>query len=433
MGRAKPHQVLAHGLCALVLCTYLFLAVRYPVAYIWATYEDLVGEWIQFWSLFAAFVLSAKLALGPGRFRLIFGMLTLSCLYVAMEEISWGQRLFGFASPAFFKAHNLQGETNLHNFLTGPYSTALKAGITYVLAAGLAAYGALYPIALRLRWRPAVRLDARGLPAPPLYLSAFFVGGAVLETSPFGFNEAEVAEILVGLALTLTTVHYLFCRGRGCEPHAGGDWPAGASGALTRRMATAVGVVLVLSVAMTAAVYSSESGRKRILKRIDNGVEKFAGRYMRHKHWDVAIDLYERVLKKKPTSISTRRSLADCYLNAGDPARHDAYLKEALAIDLKRYRKDPQRASVNRSLVRTYRMLGELAKADEHLKLALQIGLKRIAEHPDSANAAYSLGKTYTLTGRHAEAFEQYARACKLKPSSKKFRKAYYIARKLVR
>jgi len=33
------------------------------------------------------------------------------------EEISWGQRLFGWKSGAVFETYNYQNETNLHNFL----------------------------------------------------------------------------------------------------------------------------------------------------------------------------------------------------------------------------------------------------------------------------------------------------------------------------
>lgn len=38
------------------------------------------------------------------------------------EEISWGQRLFGIASPEFFVAHNGQSETNLHNMIVADVS-----------------------------------------------------------------------------------------------------------------------------------------------------------------------------------------------------------------------------------------------------------------------------------------------------------------------
>ena len=37
---------------------------------------------------------------------------------VAMEEISWGQRIFSVQSPEFFQTYNGQQEITLHNFLS---------------------------------------------------------------------------------------------------------------------------------------------------------------------------------------------------------------------------------------------------------------------------------------------------------------------------
>lgn len=37
---------------------------------------------------------------------------------IAMEEISWGQRILQIQSPEFFAQNNQQGELNLHNFLS---------------------------------------------------------------------------------------------------------------------------------------------------------------------------------------------------------------------------------------------------------------------------------------------------------------------------
>ena len=42
-------------------------------------------------------------------------MMTLGLIFVGMEEISWGQWLFKFKSPDYFKSSNLQRETNIHN------------------------------------------------------------------------------------------------------------------------------------------------------------------------------------------------------------------------------------------------------------------------------------------------------------------------------
>lgn len=40
---------------------------------------------------------------------------TLGAFYFGGEELSWGQHLFGWATPEYLQALNDQGETNLHN------------------------------------------------------------------------------------------------------------------------------------------------------------------------------------------------------------------------------------------------------------------------------------------------------------------------------
>ena len=37
----------------------------------------------------------------------------------ALEELSWGQHIFGFQSVEFASSHNYQSEMNLHNFIPG--------------------------------------------------------------------------------------------------------------------------------------------------------------------------------------------------------------------------------------------------------------------------------------------------------------------------
>lgn len=426
-GRIQP--ALTCFIFAAIVGGYLVMAFRFPMAYIWGTYEDLFGEWAQVWFFAAALLFSLRIVFIKGRYRLFFGMLAASCLYVILEEISWGQRIFGIQSPDFFKTENLQGETNIHNFFTGPYGTVLKHTIAYVLAAGLVIYGLVLPLALRLRWRFAEWLDARGLASPPLYLWPFFVTAAYLELGPFRFNEAEVAELLVGCALAITALHYLVSTRHDCSPRRMASWPKGQPARLALRTVLTVGIVLTLAAGTTLAIYSSPSGKTRIDKRVNNGIEKFAGRYNRHEQFEMAAYLYELLRIEKPNSMSTLRKLASSYGRAGDIEKYEEHIGEALRRDLIRYEANPSAASVNRSLARTYRIIGETDKAKEHLDHALRIGRRRIEKHPTSANAAYSLAKTYDLVDKDAAALEQYERAFKLKPTSKKFKKACLKAR----
>ena len=82
--------------------------------------EDGFTEWFTVAALFATFVICARRlwvlrSVRSIGFLVITGFLTLFSFFGAGEEISWGQRLFGFQSPEFFIDNNAQQETGLHN------------------------------------------------------------------------------------------------------------------------------------------------------------------------------------------------------------------------------------------------------------------------------------------------------------------------------
>jgi hypothetical protein len=78
-------------------------------------------EWATFAFLCGAGVLGLRLLRSSWRHRegiLLCGFLTLfggGLLGTAMEEIAWGQWVFGFETPEVIKARNRQGELTLHN------------------------------------------------------------------------------------------------------------------------------------------------------------------------------------------------------------------------------------------------------------------------------------------------------------------------------
>ncbi len=429
---SQPHQYLIAAVFAAVILAYLVTALYYPIAFIWLTYEDLLGEWSQTYFFLAAMILSLWNVFSKSNYRWFFAVLAAACAFVVLEEISWGQRIFGFSTPEFLKARNLQGEANIHNLFTGPYRTALKNFLSYALAAGLVGYGTVYPIARSFKWRPAVWLQKLGVAAPPLVVAPYFVIAAYLELKPFSFNEAEIAEILVAIALAITALYYRFSTVSGLQGIGDSKWSADQS----KRFSLWVGglVISVFSVSglTTAAVYSSPERRAVIDNRIDNGIEKFAGRYRRYDRCDVSNDLYGRLLRKEPDDVPLIRKMAECYQFLGEQSRFQEFVDNALGIDLAKLEKDPWRASVNRSLVRTYRLAENESLADKYLLNAFEIGLQRIADRPDSVNALYSLGRTYSLANQPKKALELLSRAYEMKPTSSRYRRAYYRAKRKV-
>jgi tetratricopeptide (TPR) repeat protein len=304
--------------------------------------------------------------------------------------------------------------------------------VTYLLAGGLVAYGLMYPLAMRSGWRFAMWLDAKGLASPPMYLWPFFCTAAYLELKPFSFNEAEVAEILVSLTLSIMAMHYYLSEKRQISLHQSADWSSRDSGKLAVQVITGFVLVVLLSVATTLAVQANPEGKERIYKRIENGVEKFASRYERYEKWEIAERLYEYLLQSDPQYTPLLRKLAVVNEKLGHIDEFNTYLQKALEISQERYQKKPGSAAVNRSLARTYRLMKDKENADKHLANALQIGLESAAKDPQNPDEAYSLGKTYILLGEESLAFKEFEKSFKLKPSSKKFRKAYYKAKKKI-
>ena len=126
----------AAATAAAALAASLFLAS--PEAFHLHAQEDRPVEWLS-----AALTLGASLAFAALALRSFHGApwsvvtrlgaagLALLFFVIGMEEISWMQRLFGFATPDGLAEVNWQGEFNLHNVQTD------LSEFVYYLGAGL--------------------------------------------------------------------------------------------------------------------------------------------------------------------------------------------------------------------------------------------------------------------------------------------------------
>jgi hypothetical protein len=177
-------------------------------AFVWFTTEDGPLEWgeVTAW----VFALPAIIAMAIHLWRddnrrvpaLMYALLVVGAVFVAGEEISWGQRLLGIDTPQSIARENTQGETTIHNL------SAIHA--EYRLALFLVgAYGSLFVYLcrgwLRTRWR-----DGFDLYIPPLFLTSGFLVQALYrgmrlawyhepQTELWGF--AEWPELWIPLAV----------------------------------------------------------------------------------------------------------------------------------------------------------------------------------------------------------------------------------------
>jgi hypothetical protein len=116
---------------------FLLLKILQPAAYEAMVQEGALVENLQFtlYAIAAAAALRASRQGGSDGRRLFLAGCVLAL--VAMEEISWGQRLFGFETPAWFDARNAQGEATLHNLYPLQHNLVqLQLGAATVLTFG---------------------------------------------------------------------------------------------------------------------------------------------------------------------------------------------------------------------------------------------------------------------------------------------------------
>lgn len=156
--------------------------------------EDGLLEWATFWAFFIAAVLSVVAALRQhktsGTLPWFLAGVGLFCLFVALEEISWGQRLLGYRPPDYFLDKNFQQEFNLHNVVATRWRKL-------ALSAIIVGYGVLLPL-LQL-WPTAGRLITRlGVIAPPIGLLPTFMAAYVLYTWYPWSHSGEWVEFFLG-------------------------------------------------------------------------------------------------------------------------------------------------------------------------------------------------------------------------------------------
>jgi len=106
--------------------------------------EDGIVETLQVVAYAVALVYTVRLArrlAATGAPRLVvalYGALALGLVFMVGEELSWGQRLFGWGTPADLVEANKQAETNLHNI----YGVGATFKWLQMVVAG---YGAVLP------------------------------------------------------------------------------------------------------------------------------------------------------------------------------------------------------------------------------------------------------------------------------------------------
>ncbi|MFT4101498.1 MAG: hypothetical protein QM674_10760 [Burkholderiaceae bacterium] len=194
--------------------------------------EDALVEWLQFLCFTALSVLLFFIAWErlqrEGRITwpvIALVGLGLVVALAAVEEVSWFQRVIGLESPEFFRQHNKQNETNLHNLAMGDASVHKRVLVKLIFAVGIT-HNLILPLLAR-RW-PAVRrlIESLGGYLPPLSAAiVYLVLVAISQTAIDHPRRGELAEAF-GAVHYLSTVFAAYVAGLGYGGPAVFDNPA---------------------------------------------------------------------------------------------------------------------------------------------------------------------------------------------------------------
>lgn len=231
---ARPVPGAYHALAAGFIALCVWLALRRPDAYSAAMQEDRVVEWLTVLAFGSAGIVGLMRAI---RDRRVFdALVALFCLFVAGEEMSWGQRLLGMTPHAYFLEHNTQQEMNVHNF--ADIFGSPKEPFTLVLVG----YGIILPL-VSLTAHGRRLLDRIGSTPPPRAVLPWFGAAIILFTwYPFRFT-GEWTELLAGsaffAAIGVPTVTLLGSAAAGLAIASALAWWSARGGADPARVACA--------------------------------------------------------------------------------------------------------------------------------------------------------------------------------------------------
>jgi len=377
-----------------------YLRHFHPVGYVYCITEDYCAEYATFVSWAVAFCFLAwtlfkhKVARKPGIF-----LLGLGTFFVAMEEISWGQRILGFHSPAFFTQRNLQGETTLHNLI--PLPSYSPVGIAIFL------WSILLPLVTRRSMRLRRWCSQLGIPVVPIRQWPFFLLAIYFFMYAPTFDRKELAEAYLSIAISALSLDLALTMGRGGRPR----------GAIAAVATTGMILTLGLFTAVLVQFYPWP-------QKLTNSLNHFAASHYPTAGMPRQAEMLFDYMNRNPQFLTpeTHYYHGQFLMRVGRHVKAKEILGLALAEQEQLQQRDPNDPAPLRNSGRILRLLGRSQESERAFLDAMDKDLARLDRANDTAtksSAHWSLAQTHLSLGESEAASQQFAMAHALAPDAK--------------
>ena len=379
----------------LPLTAFLFVLWTYlnaPFYYSLLISEDLIGETFTF----LAYMFSAVLILVAVYQKIEFrkpGFIVFAFLlaFIAMEEISWGQRLFGFETPYRLGRLSTQGELNLHN-LWGKQSILAKVFSCGILAWMSGRFWVRFPF-----WQNAVK--KWGIPLCVRGAYPFLVIGIILNLAPTSviIRKDEIAELFLACGFLFQCMVSFNYR-------------------LTHRKIISFVIVLCALLLFNYYRFGARENLKINLNVLAYALYPAQGLY------DPAERLFEFLLANP--SWQKRDALFNyaMFLSKKKDDRARSVAQKALIHELESHQSELSKAKQLIRLGRLYEVLGEPIKAKSYWQEAIALDLDKLVQEKaswDRFELLFEIGKIFFLQKEYAQALVYVRRAYDMAPEKK--------------
>ena len=411
---ANVQQFIANSLIAIGLLLLLYyLQIYQPVGYIFFVSEDSWSEYVTFvlWSMTAA-MLGWLLVRHPEFRKPGYFAFAGAAFLIAMEEISWGQRLFGLPTLDVFADWNVQGELNLHNMLL-PDQFQAHLGIGIILAV------VVTPVATRLFPPLARGCTLWGIPLVPIWhwplfaiplffqyedrLFRRFDSGFMKHGLYVGYD-GELSELGLAIATTVFVTSLIFKSGstRLSPPY-------------KPIVVTVATLIFAVSLGAPLVHYFPSPGS------LQWGFNTAANRiYPRVGLYSQAEVLFEYMRRHPQFSEEDSGYYHGLVLfKLGQKKEAKDILEQFLIQQSSVFPSHPHSSNHFRTLGKTLHALGRLPEACQAYRHAFAWDSKKISKGDDDPNRRWGLAKTFFAMGQWDAATKQIDFAVRAAPSRK--------------